>query len=200
MSLDRIVDAAIELSDEHGGEALSLRAVAQRLGSSTATLYRHLDSRAALIGLVVDRVLGEALVDETALAAVSWEDACRRLAVAMFEALSRHRRSVSLMTEQTPVGPNMMALRELSVSTLLHHGFPPETAARFSVILTRYVLGFAMQVRDDKPASGSVVTSEVPDAAQYPGIVAVAPYWPTPLEDEFRYGLDLLILGLPRHP
>lgn len=200
MSLDRIVDAAMDLVDEQGGEALSLRAVAQRLGSSTATLYRHLDGRAELVGLVVDEVLGEALVDESVLAAAGWEDACRMLAVAMFEALSRHRRSVSLMTERTPVGPNMMALRELSVSTLLHHGFTPETAARFSVTLTRYVLGFAMQFRDDKSASGSLVASGAPDPARYPGISAVASYWPIPLEEEFRFGLDLLVLGLARHP
>jgi AcrR family transcriptional regulator len=196
MPLDRIVDAAVELVDEKGADALSLRAVAQRLGSSTATLYRHLDSRTELVGLVLDRVLGEAVVDEASLAGVGWEDASRILAVAMFDALVRHRRSVSLLSEQIPTGPNTMAIREISVSMLLGHGFPPETAARFSVTLARYVLGFALQVREDESTSTPSERFEAPDPVRYPGLTAVAPHLPTPLDEEFRFGLDLLVLGL----
>jgi TetR/AcrR family transcriptional regulator, tetracycline repressor protein len=142
-------------------------------------------------------VLGEAVVDEGALAEAGWEDACRLLAVAMFDALSRHRHSISLLTEQLPTGPNTMAIRELGVSTLLAHGFPPRTAARFSVTLARYVLGFAMQVRDDESTSSPYVGLSAADAARYPGISAAASYWP--LDEEFRFGLDLLVAGLSQH-
>ena len=51
--------AALELVDEHGADALSMRSLAQRLGSGTATLYRHFANRAELVAMVVDRMLGE---------------------------------------------------------------------------------------------------------------------------------------------
>ena len=51
------------LDEEEGADALSLRALAQRLESSTATLYRHFDSRADLLAQVVDRIFGEIDVD-----------------------------------------------------------------------------------------------------------------------------------------
>ena len=44
-----IVDAAVKLVDDHGADALSMRSLAGHLGSSTATLYRHFPSRAALV-------------------------------------------------------------------------------------------------------------------------------------------------------
>ena len=55
--LDRIVTAALEIVDEQGADALSMRSLAQRLGSGTATLYRHFASRSELVSMVVDRML-----------------------------------------------------------------------------------------------------------------------------------------------
>ncbi|MFK0108449.1 helix-turn-helix domain-containing protein [Streptomyces sp. NPDC091217] len=44
---DRIIAMALRIVDEEGTEALSMRALAERLGSGTATLYRHFGKRAA---------------------------------------------------------------------------------------------------------------------------------------------------------
>src|SRR5689334_21438086 len=59
LPLDRIIATAIEIVDEEGADALSMRTLAQRLESGTATLYRHFGSRAQLVAHVVDAVLGE---------------------------------------------------------------------------------------------------------------------------------------------
>ena len=39
----------MQIIDEEGADALSMRSLAQRLDSGTATLYRHFPNRAALI-------------------------------------------------------------------------------------------------------------------------------------------------------
>src|SRR5438309_8059110 len=64
-SLERIVGVTLEIVDEVGTDAFSMRLLADRLGSGTATLYRHLASKDELMVYVVDRILGEVDIDET---------------------------------------------------------------------------------------------------------------------------------------
>ncbi|MBK3572805.1 TetR family transcriptional regulator [Streptomyces sp. MBT65] len=118
---DRIVAMALQIVDEEGAEALSMRALAERLGSSTATLYRHFGNRAELVAQVVDHMFG--LVELEELASASWRQSLRAMAHAMFRALGRHGNAARLLAEQIPVGPNAMALRERCVAVLLKAGF-----------------------------------------------------------------------------
>ena len=53
LTRDRIVEAAIALVDEEGPDALTMRAVAQRLGAGTMSLYRHVPGREELLDLVL---------------------------------------------------------------------------------------------------------------------------------------------------
>ena len=55
----RIVDAAIELADADGIGALSMRAIAGRLGAGTMSLYTHVPSKPVLIELMIDAVCGQ---------------------------------------------------------------------------------------------------------------------------------------------
>jgi AcrR family transcriptional regulator len=57
-----LIDAGLELIEKEGATALSLRAVARRVGVSTAAPYRHFPSREALLAAVAEegyRLLGE---------------------------------------------------------------------------------------------------------------------------------------------
>lgn len=58
LSLSRIVRTAIELADAEGLEGLSMRKVADRLGFTTMSLYRHVPGRDHLLDLMRDAVLG----------------------------------------------------------------------------------------------------------------------------------------------
>jgi AcrR family transcriptional regulator len=62
-----LIDAALELLEEGGGTALSLRAVARRAGVSPAAPYRHYADREALV---------------SAVAAVGYRELAERLAAA----------------------------------------------------------------------------------------------------------------------
>ncbi|MFJ9787435.1 TetR/AcrR family transcriptional regulator [Amycolatopsis sp. NPDC101161] len=199
--LDRILATALRLVDEEGAEALSMRTLAQRLESGTATLYRHFGNRAALITQVIDRVFGEIDLDPRSLAGLGWDEACQAVARAMFDALGRHPKIAPLLIEQTPTGPNAMVLRERCLAVLLDGGLPPHLAARAYATLARYVLGFAIQLT----GSGSDVERErlsthfhdLPPA-EFPATHAVADSLPVPLADEFTFGLELIVDGLRR--
>lgn len=178
-----------------------MRVLAQRLGSGTATLYRHFDRRATLVAHVVDEVFGEVDIDIDALAAMGWQATCRAVAHGMFDALGRHRNVALLLVEEIPLGPNAMLLREHLLAALLHGGFAPEVAARAYAALSRHVLGFALQLGGHGSAGGD---SEVEasaafhtiDPSRYPATLAVADSLPVPLREEFSFGLDLLIEGM----
>ena len=60
LSVERIVGSAIELADEEGLEALSIRRVADRLGVGAMSLYTYVPGKAELIELMIDAALGEA--------------------------------------------------------------------------------------------------------------------------------------------
>lgn len=58
LSVDDVVDAAIEIADRDGLAALSMRGLAQRLGIGAMTLYSYVPGRDDLVVLMVDQVLG----------------------------------------------------------------------------------------------------------------------------------------------
>ncbi|ALV31153.1 TetR/AcrR family transcriptional regulator C-terminal domain-containing protein [Streptomyces sp. CdTB01] len=202
MPLERIVATALTIVDEEGSDALSMRTLAQRLGSGTATLYRHFDNRAALVAHVVDRMFGAVELNGDELLTMGWERALRRVAHTMFDALAHHRNAARLLAEQIPMGPKAMALREQCVAVLLDSGFPPRVAAYAYATLARYVLGFAVQVdghgagHPDGTRTAAVFEHVDPDL--FPATVAVAGVMPVPIEEEFSFGLDLLFSGLAR--
>jgi AcrR family transcriptional regulator len=59
LNVGRIVRAAVEQADAEGLTALSMRRVAERLGFTTMSLYRHVPGKAELVDLMQEAVLGE---------------------------------------------------------------------------------------------------------------------------------------------
>jgi AcrR family transcriptional regulator len=59
LSLERIVTATLELMDEQGIGAASMRAVASRLGVRSMSLYRYVQDRDDLFDAVVERIVNE---------------------------------------------------------------------------------------------------------------------------------------------
>jgi hypothetical protein len=90
--------------------------------------------------------------------------------------------------------------RESLLSVLLDNGFAPETAAHIYATLSRYILGFAMQVAgsttaEQHDAEVSAAFHRL-DPDRYPATVAVADELPVPLATEFSFGLRLMMAGL----
>src|SRR5271157_3753413 len=86
-SVERIVSVALEIVDELGTSAFSMRLLADRLGSGTATLYRHFAGKDELWSHIVDRMLGEVDfdIDADTLGNTTWQHATARGAGALYE-------------------------------------------------------------------------------------------------------------------
>lgn len=201
LAKERIIAAAVEILDEQGADALSMRTLAQRLGSGTATLYRHFANRSELVATVVDHILGAADLDPDEIAAQPWPQACTSFAKHMFAALRGHGNVAALLTDYIPMGPNALAHRELCLSVLLDSGFAPDVAAHAYATLARYVLGFAIQhsgAADTEQDAASASAFGKLDPERYPATASVADALPVPLVEEFSFGLQLLVAGLER--
>jgi AcrR family transcriptional regulator len=116
LSLERIVQAAIEVADGDGLEQLSMRRVAERLGSPTMSLYRHVPGKAELLRAMHDRVLGEAL--EPDFSAVGWRallTAYARQDLALHE---RHPWMLHLADSHHAPGPNGVTRLDTTLGAL----------------------------------------------------------------------------------
>lgn len=199
LPMDRILGAAVELLDEEGADALSMRSLAQRLESGTATLYRHFSNRSELVSQVIDQILGEVDLGAEELADLPWQQACITFAQHMFDALRRHGNVAPLLIEYTPVGPSALTNRERCLAVLLDNGFAPAVAADAYATLARYVLGFAIQLTGGGPQDAELSAAfHRLDPARYPATLTVADELPVPLADEFAFGLRLIVSGLER--
>ncbi len=63
LSLDEVVDRAMEIAQIDGERGLTMRRVADACGVTTMALYHHVADKEALLTAVVDRVVEEAIAD-----------------------------------------------------------------------------------------------------------------------------------------
>src|SRR4051812_49645631 len=64
LTRDAIVEAALALLERDGLQGLSMRRLAQELGTGAASLYWHVGDKEELLSLMLDRIVGEAEVIE----------------------------------------------------------------------------------------------------------------------------------------
>lgn len=191
----------MEIIDAQGIDALSMRSLAQHLDSGTATLYRHFSGRQELIGHVVDRILSEASPTLDDDVPRDWQSVVALRARSMYALLRRYRGIAALLAESIPDGPNAMDIRERFIGLLLASGFSAKVASHAYATIARFVLGFAIQFGDQgnfvaNPRRSSSPYRRDVDLQKYPALNAVSGHLPIGLDDEFEFGLQLLLAGL----
>ncbi|MDV3219872.1 TetR/AcrR family transcriptional regulator [Intrasporangium sp.] len=117
-----IVAAAIALADEGGIDAVSMRAVGQRLGKTPMALYTYVPSKAELIDLMWDTALGELPDDYDT--GEGWRPALRRWAHDLRAFLLRHPWILDVSGARVGMGPNETRNQETSARILAGLGLP----------------------------------------------------------------------------
>jgi AcrR family transcriptional regulator len=204
LSSARVLQAAVELADEGGLEAFSMRALAQELGVVPMALYKHVANKDELLDGMVDIVFGEI---ELPAEELDWRSAMRRRAISTRDALRRHGWAIGMMESRHP-GPANLRNHNAVMGCLLRAGFSFEMAIHAYSLQDAYIYGFALQERDTR--------FETPDSAgeaaqrraatigaleDYPYLVEIATKLPQSGYDnavEFAWGLDLILDGLER--
>lgn len=88
VALRDILTSALALLDEGGGQGLTMRALASRLGVTPMSLYHHVKDRAGLLRALSDRVYGEVL--EGTGSHLDRQEEVRELLVRYYDAVGKH--------------------------------------------------------------------------------------------------------------
>jgi AcrR family transcriptional regulator len=198
-----------------------MRLLAERLSTSTATLYRHFAGKDELMVFVVDQLFagvgttggagGDRADGERAggdrpagQPPTSWQDAARRASLGLRRLLARHPNVLPLLVAQVPIGPNGLAARERMVAALVASGFSPRLAARAYTTIAHYVVGFAVQQHApgapgpaDAATLGDFYRALDPQAFPYT-VAAADALTAVSLDEEFAEGLEFILDGIDR--
>ena len=169
LSLDRIVTATLELVDERGIGAASMRAVSSRLGVRSMSLYRYVQDRDDLFDAVVERIVNELADDpEVQLRPVNgWRPYLTGMAHGVRRYARAHPHAFPLVATRPPaapwVNPPLRSLRwiEAMLNGLAAEGFTDEQVLFTYRTFNSFLLGSllletsAMALRDPKPGDGS---------------------------------------------
>lgn len=142
LSRDRVVDAAVGLADADGLPAVSMRAVAARLGVEAMSLYNHVAGREGLLDGMVDRVFAEIELPDPA---TPWREAMQARAHSARAALRRHPWAVTLMDTRSHPGQATLRHHDAVLGSLRCNGFSVRMAARTMSLIDSYVYGFVLQ-------------------------------------------------------
>jgi TetR/AcrR family transcriptional regulator, tetracycline repressor protein len=141
LSLDAIVAEARAIADTEGLDAVSMRALADRLGCTPRALYRHVSDKEEVLELLAD----SALADLPLPALDSpWLTALHDYFTGMYELLVTSPAVAAVIAHQAVAGQQFRTTADHLVGLLLKNGFPPDTAVEAVVTFAQFTLGAAL--------------------------------------------------------
>lgn len=204
LSVPVIVAAAIEVLDEAGFAGLSMRRVADRLGTGAASLYAHVSGREELLELVFDALVGQVKLEEPDPG--RWREQVHRMMRDFRDILASHTDAALAGLGRVPTSPQTLAAAEVLTGVLRAGGLSDRIIALGFDQLLLYVSASAYELglyRRADPAEleryftgvHAFYASLPPD--RYPVLAAIAPAMTGADGDErFEFGLNVLIAGL----
>ncbi|SRR5581483_243030 len=203
LTRERILLGAVELADDEGLAALSMRKLGQKLGVEAMSLYNHVANKDGLLDGMVDLVFDEIGLPPD----VDWKAAMRERAKAARAALSHHPWAIGLMESRTKPGPATLRHHDAVIGCLREAGLSVALAAHAYSLLDSYIYGFTLNQQSlpfeasNVAALGSSMLHAFP-ASEYPHLAefitehAMKPGYD--YANEFEFGLDLILQGLER--
>lgn len=210
LSLDGILDAAIEVATRDGLAMVSMKRVADELGTAPMSLYRYVSSKDELVQLMVDRAFGPPPGDVPA-PEDSWRSGLTRWAWAQHETLWRTKWALAAPIPGPPAGPHQVRWLERGLRCLAGTGLAEgekmgtvslvTTFVRADVTLTVQLQQGMAQTGKTTPAAGySQLLRQLTDPERFPAVTAVldsgifeeveAP------DEDFVFGLERILDGL----
>jgi AcrR family transcriptional regulator len=149
LSREQIVRAAVAVADDGGAAALTMAAVADRLGSYSAmALYRYVSSKDGLIDLMLDHVIAE--VELPSAPSRNWRAEIHALATGSWDMAMRHGWYAQLVYTRPPLGPNMMSRTETMLHILTSRGASAVDAMTYAAVIDRHIFGSALQAVEER--------------------------------------------------
>jgi AcrR family transcriptional regulator len=203
LSRDRILLAALQLADESGAEAVTMRRLGEELGFEAMSLYRHVANKKDLFDGMLDLVLAEWQPPDGER---DWSAAIRTSARSVHDALRQHRWAARLLMTGDHIRPARLRYMEQLLGTLRDAGFDPDATYSVYHLLDGYIFGFSLWeiAYTALPLDAEAVTKlmQAIPWADYPHLTEHRDQHMTEGSHRevsaFDVGLDLILDGLKR--
>ncbi len=207
LSQEAIVDAALQIVDREGLDALTMRTVAHSLGTGPASLYAHVANKEQLIELLVERVIGEVEIGEQPDPA-RWTEQLKQTARNMRRVFAAHGDLARASFGRIPIGENALNGAEWMMAVLRAGGISDSVAGLAVDLMAAYVMAIAYE-DGLGVARGSSEAEIIEFIAQlrayyeslprdrFPNLVALAGELTAGDGDSrFEFGLEVLVRGI----
>jgi len=218
LSIDAIVAAAIQIADAEGLEAVSMAHVADQLGFTTMSLYRHVASKEELLQLMWNASAQGA--EELVITGDDWRDRLRMWAMVQRSMIDQHPWITQMPMAAPPMAPNSLTFVERGLEAMDDTGLTDADKLRVIGLISSYTLSEARMAHDAARAARQAqaaavqgeplpiwtwerLVREVADQRTYPRLHQLA--WSASIgddpagfneEEEFRFGLDRILDGV----
>jgi DNA-binding transcriptional regulator YhcF (GntR family) len=174
LTRERIVRAGIEIADNEGLAALSMRGVAARLGVATMSPYRYVTGKDDLVLLMADAAFGELGYPE--VAPQTWRERLELAARTLWTLFHRHPWLAQLNPLSRPLPlPNLTIHAEWALSALDDLGLDPTTMLNLHIVVYSHVQGVAVNLEREAHAQATTgLSGEEWIDIQSPALGAIA--------------------------
>jgi len=197
LSRELVLRAALDLVDEEGVEALTMRRLGRALGIEAMSLYGYVRSKQDLIEGVVEQVFRQMplIVPGPGL----WQDRIRRHAGAYRQVLLDHPNAVRLVAGRPLITEGTAAFVDSALAELTNIGLELPLADRVLGVIASFTLGLVSEQVGN--AGRDEATRPLRDdisAERFPFVAQLDEMKPVDYDHEFELGLDFIVAGLER--
>ena len=205
LTRDRVLRAAMDLADEGGIEAVTMRRLARALGVEAMSLYYYAANKDDILTGIVDLVVRE--IDLPATEG-DWQAAIRASAISAHRVLRRHPWACNLLMSAPRILPGRLRYIDALLSRLGEARLPADLTDLAYHALDSHILGFTLweagytsASRDLPPDFAATFLRDLP-MEDYPHLADHVAYHLRPpsasRKGEFEFVLDLILDGLER--
>ncbi len=190
LTRQRVLEAAVDVVDREGFDALSMRRLAAELDVQAMSLYNHVAGRDALLDGIIEVVLAGVAAEPGA----DWKDSLRALASGFREVSRRHPRVVRVFANRTLASPAWARSVEDTLAALRSGGFGAEEAVNAYRVFWAYLSGYVFaELRLEEAPGLDEYLSQLPPG-EFPAMHALGPQLAeTDREREYELGVELLL-------
>ena len=191
LSKEKIIDAAIEIADETGHEAVTLRGIAKRLGVHVTSLYNHVPTKDAVFIEMMKKMFAAC---DMPVGSFSWQDWIRDYAKAFRRMACRHPGAFLVFQRGLAQGDEAMETIESAIEAFRVDGFDIE--ATFCAIRATNIIVYGLALEDmaHEMSEAPQIDPDLIPIARFPRIHEVMALPERP--DTFHFLVEALIAGI----
>jgi AcrR family transcriptional regulator len=201
-----VIRAAVAIADADGLDAVTIRAVAGRLGTGVMSLYSYVPDKQTLVYDMVEEVSGELGLPEPS---GDWRADMHLLARRQREVVRRHPWLIEATSHLQPLGPALLAVLEWVLAALEPSGLSVGARLETFGLVNGFVIGLvraellsqAAEADPARAAAQAARLAELVATGRYPRFAAAVAQGGEPAGDlsaQFERLLDRILDGLVR--